>query len=378
MTKLQLPLLVLSIGLFIGCGGDDPRPPAPGGAGGSGGSGGTAGTAGDGGSGAGGMAGSSGTGGSAGNSGTGGNAGEAGTGMTDAEVPFDAGLDSSTGDFGTLSVAVNGLENMNGKQIIVELFAAATRDPIGGLCAPVTSDDFSETLVATTRTSVALCDYTTDDQLPAGNYVVVLQVQEPEIFPAIACNETTATVVTGEHTVVTFDRYAACGGGVRDGVYEGSGLTCSSTMLPIQHTSTNAAASALDFDNVTVTAERDGAEWSETYEDDDCQLVVTHQIADETAESGVLTFSMDRSFDWTPANCKLTVTGGGQTAEVGASNSSLFNASSLLRIDDIWFYSKDGLNYRFSSVPGIWTVSIPTVDIACDSQESFSRTWTLR
>lgn len=309
--------------------------------------------------------------------GSGGEGGSAGTGDEDAQVPLDGGGGTAPSEFGQLSVTLNDIENMQGMQVIVELLEAETSTTVAGACTPVTSDAFSVTLPITARNSPALCDYGSDPQLPAGDYRVVVYVQEPEVFPAILCADVNATVTVGGNATVVVESYRPCGDVFPDGTYEGSAMSCATASTAIEHISTDSAASIMDFTDVTVTLERNGMQWLETYEDDDCQLQVTREIVVDDSALGFMQFSTDRTYVWQPADCTLTVTAGDMTAEIGAAF-AYYQPTTEVRVDDVWLYMPIGAQIRFASAPGIWSAVDPPLSLPCEAAESFVRTWARR
>jgi hypothetical protein len=311
--------------------------------------------------------------------GSGGAAGSGGSGGDeDAQVPLDGGADAEVpSEVGELSLDLTGLEGMEGKQVIIEVLAAETRAAIGGACVQVTSDPFSTVVPLTLRVSTALCDYGADTGLPIGDYAITVQVQEPEVFPAILCAETSATVSVGESATATVDSYRACVGGFGDGSYEGSAVSCATGNGPIAHVSTDAAASLMDFTDATLMAERNGMQWLETYEDGDCHLEVTREISLDDINGGFLRFSSMRSYVWEPADCTFTVTAGSETAEIGA-DFSYYQPTSDVRADDVWFYMPSGNGFRVAGAPAIWNQLTPALDLPCDPNEALVRTWTRR
>jgi hypothetical protein len=305
--------------------------------------------------------------------------GSGGSGAEDAQVPLDGGAeDAGPSAFGTLSVEVNDVAGMQGKQVLVEVLDANSLESIGGACAPVTSDPFSVTLPATLRLSVGLCDYGSDTAWPIGDYIVNVQVQQPEIFPSILCTEVAVTVAADATTVATVDTYRSCtDDSFQDGVYDGSALTCRATMQPLVHTANSVAAMLLDFTGATATLERNGTQWLETYADADCRLEVTREIMMEMSGVDSIGFTSNRTFVFTPPNCTLTATGADGAIEVGAS-APVFQPSTDFRIDDLWFFNVLGNAYSFWTVLGGWTVLTPPLAVPCGAQDSIARTWTRR
>lgn len=311
----------------------------------------------------------------------GGTGGGGGTGATDAEVPIDAGEDAGPLTTGQLTVALENIEDMSGRNALLEVI-----DSLGGVvagaCVTVTSDPFSMTVPMTLRNTEALCDYGQDTGLPVGEYTVSVGIQEPEQFPPLACATTTASVMLGAMTTATIDRYRPCTGGLPDGVYTASPISCATQSQPIVHTSTDAAAAIMDFRGITITGERNGTQWTETYEDSDCRMEVTREITMEGSdEQWLFSFAYDRTYVWTPSNCTFTATAGGMSAEYGANFSGYSPMGGLLpRPDDIWTYSPVGAGYRFSTPPGFWHVL--GLDLPCmmgnGTDEGFVRTWTPR
>lgn len=338
VSKLVMAVLCVSL-CGVGCGDDDGAPPG-------------------------------GTGGASGSGGIGGD--------QDAEVLTDAGIDAVVpSQFGELSLNLNDLSGMEGKQVIVEVLAAPTQATVGGACVQVTSDPFSVLVPLTLRISTALCDYGTDTQLPVGDYVITVQVQEPEVFPAILCAQTTATVSIGETTTATIDGYRACVGGFADGAYEAGPISCATASAPIAHTSTDAAASLMDFTDTTLTAERNGMEWLETYEDVDCHMELMREIVLDDVNGGFLRFSTERSYVWEPSDCTFTVTAGGDTAEIGA-GFAYYQPTDDVRVDDVWFYTPSGNGFRVAGAPAIWNQLTPALDLPCDPSEALARAWMRR
>lgn len=335
VTKLGvLGLLALLLGT-IGCGGDDTGPPA----------------------------------------GSGGTGGAGGTGGEDAQVPIDSGTeDAGPSELGALTIQLENIEGMQGKQVIVEVISVDTMASVAGACAQVTADPFGATLMTTTRNSPALCDYTADTQIGVGEYRITVQVQEPEVFPAILCADSTATVVTGETTTVTVDVYRSCTGGFPDGTYTGSSLTCSMTMQPLEYASEDVAVALLDFAGATVTAERNGAQWLETYEDSDCVLEVEREIISVVPGALSVIFGANRTYTWTPADCALSVNAGGNMIEVDSS-SPLLPGSTDFHVDDVWSYTVTRAGFRFTTSAGVWSLVMPPLDVPCAAEESLVRTW---
>jgi len=312
-------------------------------------------------------------------SGSGGSGGSGGNGAEDAAVPLDGGaLDAGPSAFGTLTVEVNDVVAMQGKQVLVEVLDANSLESLGGACAPVTSDAFSVSLPATLRLSTALCDYGTDTEWPPGDYVVQVQIQQPEIFPSILCTEVSITVIADTSVTARVNSYRSCtDDSVQDGIYDGSRLTCRSTMQFLDHTSTDVAAVLLDFTGASVTLERNGTQWMESYADADCRLDVTREIAMEMSGVDSIGFTPNRTYAFTPSSCTLTVTDTSGTAEVGASDPA-FQPSTDFRVDDMWFFNLVGTGYAFWTAPAAWSVLMPPLAVPCGMQDSVARTWTRR
>jgi hypothetical protein len=241
----------------------------------------------------------------------------------------------------------------------------------------VTSDPFAAVVPLTLRLSTALCDYGSDALLPIGEYAITVQVQEPEVFPAILCAEASATVTLGESATATVESYRACVGGFTDGVYEGSALSCATASAPIVHVSTDAAASLMDFTDVELTAERNGTQWLETYEDADCHMELTREVVLDDVNGGFLRFATTRSYVWEPSDCTFTVTAGGDSAEIGSAF-AYYQPTDDVRADDVWFYTASGNGFRVAGAPAIWNQLTPALDLPCDQSEAFARTWTRR
>lgn len=301
-------------------------------------------------------------------------------GATDAQVP-DGGEDAGPLNTGELMVALENVEDMSGRNALLEVIDSAGA-VVAGACVTVTSDPFSVTVPMTLRNTEALCDYGEDTGMPAGDYTVSVGIQEPEQFPPLACATISASVMLGATTTATIDRYRPCTGGLPDGVYTASPISCATQSQPMVHTSTDAAAAIMDFRGITITGERSGTQWTETYADSDCRMQVTREITMEgNDQQWLFSFAADRTYVWTPPNCTLTATAGGMSAEYGADFSGYSPTGGLLpRADDLWTYSPVGAGYRFSTPPGLW--HLLGLDLPCmmgnGTDEGFVRTWTPR
>ena len=170
-------------------------------------------------------------------------------------------------------------------------------------------------------------------------------------------------------------------GSVVDGDYDGSTMSCATQSTPMVHTSTSAAATIMDFRNISITARRTGTQWVETYEDSDCVLTLTRTIDAEVVDTQpFINFSPTRTYTWTPSNCTLTARAGSDSAEIGSS----FPAYQPLgideaHVDDAWFYSIENNAFRFSAV-AVWSAIDPPLELPCQGggTEGFVRTWTPR
>jgi len=167
-------------------------------------------------------------------------------------------------------------------------------------------------------------------------------------------------------------------GSIVDGDYDGSAMSCATQSTPMVHTSTSAAATIMDFRNISITATRTGTQWVETYEDNDCTLTLTRTIELET--SAAINFSQARAYTWTPSNCTLTARAGSASAEIGSSFAAYQPLSGEeLHADDYWTYNIENNAFRFSAAP-VWSVITPPLELPCQGggMESFVRTWTPR
>lgn len=339
--------LLLVVACLYACGDDDAAPPPPAGAGGS-------------------------------DQDAGGTGGVGGS-DTDAQVP-DSGTDSAEPpSVGTLTLVFSDVEDMSGKNILIDILDSTTLESIAGACAAVTSDAFSANIDVTRRVSPALCDYSTDTGVPVGDYVVSVTIQEPEIFPGVLCATTSASVQLQQNTEVMIDSLGPCSFTmVPEGTFSGTPLRCQNESTRIAHTSLDAAASLLDFDGTTISAVRTGNSWVETYEDADCQLQVTRTILSDTQPDQTIVFGfMSRTFEWTPSDCTFTVSAGGDSMEIG-SDYAFYEQDGAVRADDVWQYMWLGNNFTFTSVARVWEVVMPPLDLPCSTDAGFRRQWTLR
>ena len=92
---------------------------------------------------------------------------------------------------------------------------------------------------------------------------------------------------------------------VPDGTYNIIGPACSSTGRSPVYSDLSMVVSLHDYDHLDVRIKTIANNtWTEVYQDEDCSLTITGQIAHNT--NGIYTQTKERYHSWKPEYCRLT------------------------------------------------------------------------